>query len=79
MTEEAGFVDVYRHANPDAVGVTARRRIDVPQPMARRRIDYIFLVPGLEVRGARSGVGSSWTRRIVFLTDARSGPPITTA
>jgi endonuclease/exonuclease/phosphatase family metal-dependent hydrolase len=51
MTEEAGFVDVYRHANPDALGPTARQPIDAPQPMARRRIDYIFLVPGLEVRG----------------------------
>ena len=51
MTEEAGFIDVYRHANPGALGATGMQRIDAPQPMARRRIDYIFLVPGLEVRG----------------------------
>jgi len=58
MTEEAGFVDAYRQANPDAVGATGWQRIDAPWPMARRRIDYIFFVPGLEVHGrvARSRV-----------------------
>lgn len=51
MTEETGFVDVYRRANPGVLGATARQPIDAAEPMARRRIDYIFLVPGLEVRG----------------------------
>jgi endonuclease/exonuclease/phosphatase family metal-dependent hydrolase len=51
MTEDAGFVDAFRRANPEAVGATGWQRIDAPQPMARRRIDYVFLVPGLEVRG----------------------------
>lgn len=51
ITEDAGFVDVYRQANPDASGATVWQRIDAPWPMARRRVDYIFLVPGLETRG----------------------------
>jgi endonuclease/exonuclease/phosphatase family metal-dependent hydrolase len=51
MTEEAGFVDVYRRANPDGLGATGWQRIDAEWPMARRRLDYIFLVPGLEVPG----------------------------
>jgi endonuclease/exonuclease/phosphatase family metal-dependent hydrolase len=55
MTEDAGFVDAYRHANPEALGATGWQRIDAPWPMARRRIDYIFLVPGLQVRGAVAG------------------------
>jgi endonuclease/exonuclease/phosphatase family metal-dependent hydrolase len=51
MTEEAGFVDAYRRANPDVTGATVWQRIDAPWPMAHRRIDYIFLVPGREVHG----------------------------
>jgi endonuclease/exonuclease/phosphatase family metal-dependent hydrolase len=51
MTEDAGFVDVFRHANPTALGATGMQRINTPEPTVRRRIDYIFLVPGLEVRG----------------------------
>jgi endonuclease/exonuclease/phosphatase family metal-dependent hydrolase len=55
MTEDAGFVDVYRRTNPDAAGATGWQRIDAPWPTARRRIDYIFLVPGLETRGEVAG------------------------
>ena len=51
LTEEAGFIDAYRRANPDVAGATVWQRIDAPWPMARRRVDYIFLVPGLEIRG----------------------------
>jgi endonuclease/exonuclease/phosphatase family metal-dependent hydrolase len=51
MIEDAGFVDAFRRANPGAVGATGWQRIDAPQAMARRRIDYVFLVPGLHVRG----------------------------
>jgi endonuclease/exonuclease/phosphatase family metal-dependent hydrolase len=55
MTDEAGFIDAYRRANPGVVGATVWQRIDAPWPMARRRIDYIFLVPGLEVHGDIAG------------------------
>jgi endonuclease/exonuclease/phosphatase family metal-dependent hydrolase len=66
LTDEAGFVDVYRHANPGALGATGWQRIDAPEPMARRRIDYIFLVPGLDVPGriVRSRVVLDTPRRL---------------
>ena len=51
MTGEAGFIDAYRRANPDARGATVWQRIDAPESTARRRIDYIFLVPGLAFAG----------------------------
>jgi endonuclease/exonuclease/phosphatase family metal-dependent hydrolase len=58
MTAEAGFVDAYRRANPGANGATVWQRVDAPGPTARRRVDYIFLVPGLDVHGeiARSRI-----------------------
>jgi endonuclease/exonuclease/phosphatase family metal-dependent hydrolase len=65
MTEEAGFIDAYRRANPDATGATAPQRIDAPWSMARRRVDYVFLVPGRAVPG---GVAAS---RIVLDTPHR--------
>jgi endonuclease/exonuclease/phosphatase family metal-dependent hydrolase len=52
MVDEAGFVDAFREANPDDLGATARQPIDAPRRLARRRIDYIFVVPGLDIRGA---------------------------
>jgi endonuclease/exonuclease/phosphatase family metal-dependent hydrolase len=51
LTEDAGFVDAYRRANPDAIGATVRQQIDAPESTVRRRIDYVFLVPGREVHG----------------------------
>jgi endonuclease/exonuclease/phosphatase family metal-dependent hydrolase len=51
MTEGAGFVDAFRRANPEAAGPTVWQQIDAPWRMARRRVDYVFLVPGLHVRG----------------------------
>jgi len=51
LTEEAGFVDTYRRANPGARGVTVWQRVDAPVATASRRVDYVFLVPGLRVAG----------------------------
>jgi endonuclease/exonuclease/phosphatase family metal-dependent hydrolase len=51
MTEEAGFIDAFRRTNPDLAGATVWQRIDAPWAMARRRVDYIFLVPGLQSHG----------------------------
>lgn len=65
MTGEAGFIDAYRRANPDTRGATVWQRIDAPHSTARRRIDYIFLVPGLAFPG---GVAAS---RIVLDTPHR--------
>lgn len=52
LTRDAGFVDAFRAANPTAPGLTVWQRVDTPAPMARRRVDYVFLVPGREVTGA---------------------------
>jgi endonuclease/exonuclease/phosphatase family metal-dependent hydrolase len=52
LTRETGLVDAFRAANPEAPGVTVWQRIDVPYPMARRRVDYVFLVPGRAFAGA---------------------------
>jgi endonuclease/exonuclease/phosphatase family metal-dependent hydrolase len=49
MTEEAGFIDSYRRANPDARGATVWQRVDALLATASRRVDYIFVVPGLDV------------------------------
>jgi endonuclease/exonuclease/phosphatase family metal-dependent hydrolase len=49
MTENDGFVDAYRRANPDVAGATVWQNVEAPGPMARRRVDYIFLVPGQQV------------------------------
>lgn len=45
LTVEAGFVDAFRAANPDAPGATSHQPVIVPERRARRRIDYVFLAP----------------------------------
>ena len=77
LTQEAGFIDTYRRANPDARGVTVWQRIDAPVATASRRVDYVFLVPGLDVRGRVRE--SRVTSRILFRTAPSSGPRITMA
>jgi endonuclease/exonuclease/phosphatase family metal-dependent hydrolase len=55
LTDEAGFIDTYRRANPDARGATVWQRIDGPVATASRRIDYVFLIPGVEITGRVRG------------------------
>ena len=55
LTDEAGFIDTYRRANPDARGATVWQRPDAPVTTASRRVDYVFLIPGLDVRGRVRG------------------------
>jgi endonuclease/exonuclease/phosphatase family metal-dependent hydrolase len=43
---DLGFVDAFRAANPTAPGVTTWQRVDGPVSTARRRIDYVFVLPG---------------------------------
>ncbi|WP_172834372.1 endonuclease/exonuclease/phosphatase family protein [Nitrospira japonica] len=43
---EAGFVDTFRVANPDAPGPTVWQRIDVEAPTASTRVDFILYLPG---------------------------------
>jgi endonuclease/exonuclease/phosphatase family metal-dependent hydrolase len=51
LTEGAGFVDAYRTANPTFPGATVWQRMEEPTPTVRRRVDYIFVVPGTEFAG----------------------------
>ncbi len=51
LTQEAGFLDAFRMANPTLPGLTVWQRLDSPVPTVRRRVDYLFVVPGTEVRG----------------------------
>lgn len=51
LRNESGFVDVFRSANPDAPGLTVWQRIEVEQPTVFRRVDYIFLLSGMESTG----------------------------
>jgi endonuclease/exonuclease/phosphatase family metal-dependent hydrolase len=44
-----GFVDAFRTANPTAAGVTVKQDVTAPTPTARRRIDYVFVLPGTAV------------------------------
>lgn len=55
--KEPGFIDVFRAANPGVSGGTVWQNIHVEQPMADRRVDFIFLLDGMT--GNRSVVRSS--------------------
>jgi endonuclease/exonuclease/phosphatase family metal-dependent hydrolase len=55
LREEASFVDAFRSANPDATGATVWQRIEVERRTASRRVDFIFVLNGLEsMTGVRS-------------------------
>ena len=47
----SGFVDVFRMLHPDAPGSTVWQRHDAPERTARRRVDFVFLVPGTRSAG----------------------------
>jgi exonuclease III len=49
--DAAGFVDVFRFANPDDPGPTVWQRIDAERPTVSRRVDFIFLANGRESKG----------------------------
>ncbi len=48
LRNEAGFVDAFRVANPEANGPTVFQRIEVEQSTVTRRVDFIFLLHGRE-------------------------------
>lgn len=66
LTGRAGFVDVFRLLHPDAPGFTVWQRHDAPERTVRRRVDYVFLVPG-----TRSG-GRVVASRVVLDQPARA-------
>ena len=51
FTRDAGFIDAFRAANPSQPGLTVWQRIEEAVPTVRRRVDYIFVVPGAAVEG----------------------------
>jgi endonuclease/exonuclease/phosphatase family metal-dependent hydrolase len=51
LTEEAGLIDTFRLKNPSAAGATVWQRVNHPQPMASRRVDYLFVLPGTTLPG----------------------------
>jgi endonuclease/exonuclease/phosphatase family metal-dependent hydrolase len=51
LTHQAGYVDAFRAANPGDPGATVFQPVRAPVPMARRRVDFVFLLPGHVVPG----------------------------
>ena len=60
LRSEAGFVDVFRVANPETNGPTVWQRIESSEPTVSRRVDFILLLNG------RESTTSVRTSRIVF-------------
>jgi endonuclease/exonuclease/phosphatase family metal-dependent hydrolase len=52
LAAEVTFVDAFRAAHPEASGFTVYQPVTVPERRARRRVDYVLLVPGRVVAGA---------------------------
>ena len=46
LRNEAGFMDAYRIANPEATGPTVWQRIHSPEPTVSHRVDFILLLNG---------------------------------
>jgi endonuclease/exonuclease/phosphatase family metal-dependent hydrolase len=49
LTEQSGFVDLFRTVNPSLPGFTVWQRITEERPTVFRRVDYIFFVEGSDV------------------------------
>ncbi len=52
---DAGFVDGYREAEPDAAGFTSGQDIADPEPTVEHRIDYVFARAGSEAATPADG------------------------
>jgi endonuclease/exonuclease/phosphatase family metal-dependent hydrolase len=52
LAADAGFVDAFRTAHPDAPGFTVWQPVTAPERRAFRRVDYVFLAPGRAFPGA---------------------------
>lgn len=48
LRNEAGFVDAFRIANPEAQGPTVWQRIEAPHSTVSRRVDFILVRNGSE-------------------------------
>jgi len=61
-----GFVDTFRAANPAAPGFTVWQPVGLERPIARRRVDYVFVAPGA------GGSVRVLTSRLVFDAPSRT-------
>jgi endonuclease/exonuclease/phosphatase family metal-dependent hydrolase len=52
LRSEAGFIDVFRTANPETNGPTVWQRIQSPESTVSRRVDFILLLNGKESAAA---------------------------
>ena len=52
LAAEVEFVDAFRAVHPDAPGFTVYQPVTAPERRARRRVDYVLLVPGRVFPGA---------------------------
>ena len=50
LVAELGFVDTFHVVNPRARGATVKQAIDVADPLARRRVDYVLVSPATPAR-----------------------------
>lgn len=46
LTQKAGLIDTFRLINPTTPGLTVWQRVNASAPTVRRRVDYVFLLPG---------------------------------
>jgi endonuclease/exonuclease/phosphatase family metal-dependent hydrolase len=51
LVEDGGLVDTFRVVRPDDPGFTVWQRPWSDEPSVSRRVDFVFLVPGLDVAG----------------------------
>jgi hypothetical protein len=65
LTQESGFVDTFRAANPANPGLTVWQWIYAPRPTVFRRVDYLFFLPG------RNFPGRVLSSRLVLNTPRR--------
>jgi endonuclease/exonuclease/phosphatase family metal-dependent hydrolase len=68
---EHGFIDIYRHANPDDVGATVWQPVFSPTSNVSRRVDYILMLPGHEF-GARIVASQVVLKTPATLPDGRT-------
>ena len=50
LRNDAGFLDAYSIANPDAEGPTVWQRIEEPEPTVSRRVDFIWMLNGRDTK-----------------------------
>lgn len=52
LRSEGGFVDAFRIANPTDEGPTVWQRIEAPEPTVSRRVDFVLVLNGRDVKAS---------------------------